>query len=81
MITVYSKVESHYKNKKNKDILTFDDLVVSDSKKDKVLTFVPLLHLDTQRKIDISQENHFDTISVRLVSRDSDNDSPPNVKQ
>lgn len=71
MVTVYSRVESHYNNHKTKDnVLTFDDLVMSDSKKDKVLTFVPLLHLDTQRKIDMEQKRHFDTIAVKLASRD-----------
>ena len=35
------------RTKKNKDkILTFDELVVGGSKQDKVLTFIPLLHLD-----------------------------------
>lgn len=65
MIAVYQKVESHYKNKEG-EILTFDDLVMSENKRDKVLTFVPLLHLDTQRKVDLEQEKHFDTISVKL---------------
>jgi segregation and condensation protein A len=65
MQSVYGKVTGHYKKKKTQ-ILTFDDLVPSDAKQDKVLTFVPLLHLDTQRKIDLEQENHFNTIAVKL---------------
>ena len=68
MTAVYERVESHYKKKNTKNkILTFNDLVMSDSKKDKVLTFVPLLHLDTQRRIDIEQEKNFETINVKLV--------------
>jgi chromatin segregation and condensation protein Rec8/ScpA/Scc1 (kleisin family) len=68
MVNVYGKVETHYKNKKNKDrILTFDELVVGGSKQDKVLTFIPLLHLDNLRKVDLEQEKHFHAISVKLA--------------
>jgi chromatin segregation and condensation protein Rec8/ScpA/Scc1 (kleisin family) len=71
MTVVYERVETHYNSKKNKNkTLTFDELVMSDSKKDKVLTFVPLLHLDTQRKVDLEQEKHFDTIHVKLTNRE-----------
>jgi len=69
MELVYDKVESHYKSRKSKDkILTFDDLVMGGSKQDKVLTFVPLLHLDSLRKIDLEQEKHFETIGVKLAT-------------
>jgi len=68
MNSVYEKVEVHYKNKKSKGkILTFEDLIPEGSKHDKVLTFVPLLHLDTQRKIDMEQDNHFSTIAIKLA--------------
>jgi segregation and condensation protein A len=68
MTNVYEKVEEHYKNKKSKGrILTFEDLISEGSKQDKVLTFVPLLHLDTQRKIDMEQEEHFSTIAIKLA--------------
>jgi len=65
---VYEKVETHYKSKKNKGkILTFNDMVIGTSKQDKVLVFVPLLHLDNLRKIDLEQEKHFEEISVKLA--------------
>jgi chromatin segregation and condensation protein Rec8/ScpA/Scc1 (kleisin family) len=68
MVSVYGKVETHYKSKKNKDrILTFDELVIGTSKQDKVLTFVPLLHLDTLRKVDLEQDKHFEQISVKMA--------------
>jgi segregation and condensation protein A len=70
MQSVYTKVESHYKNKKNKNnTLTFEQLVTSGSKQDKVLTFVPLLHLDNQRKVDLEQDKHFEQISVKLAGK------------
>ena len=68
MQTVYEKVETHYKNKKNKEkILTFNELVMGGSKQDKVLTFIPLLHLDNLRKVDLEQEKHFEQISVKMA--------------
>ncbi|MBW2983291.1 segregation/condensation protein A [Candidatus Woesearchaeota archaeon] len=47
-------------------VLTFDQLVPNDTKEDKVLTFIPLLHLDNQRKIDLWQKKHFDTITIKV---------------
>ena len=62
---VYNKVRIFFaQNKKNK--LTFSQLIPSDSKEDKVYTFIPLLHLDNQRKIDIYQYQHFGEIGVSL---------------
>jgi len=67
MESVYGKVETHYKSKKKDKILTFDELVPGDSKHDKVLTFIPLLHLDNLRKVDLGQDKHFEEISVKLA--------------
>jgi len=50
-----------------KDRLTFSKLVPEDAtKEDKIFTFVPLLHLTNQRKIDIFQQQHFGEIDVIL---------------
>jgi len=46
--------------------LTFSQLVPSDEKMDKITTFIPLLHLTNQRKVDLFQETHFGEIEVRL---------------
>lgn len=53
-----------------KEKLFFHELVPSDKKEDKLFTFIPLLHLATQRKIDIDQESHLADIEIRLVSKD-----------
>ena len=47
--------------------LKFTELIPSDSKQDKIFTFIPLLHLDSQRKINLSQQKHFGDIEVRLL--------------
>jgi segregation and condensation protein A len=60
---IYSKITTAFK-KENK--LTFDKLVNSNRKEDKIATFVPLLHLDHQRKIDLHQEEHFGDIEIKM---------------
>ncbi len=47
--------------------LTFSKLIPSDSKEDKVFTFIPLLHLLNRRKIDADQKEPFGEIAIRLL--------------
>ena len=61
---LYEKIASFFK--KSTTTLSFSQLIPSDSKEDKVFTFIPLLHLDTQGKIDLKQKEHFGEISVLL---------------
>jgi len=65
MGTMFVKIEKHYK--KNDHNLKFEDLVPGQGKMDKVLTFVPLLHLDSQQKVDIKQKQHFGEINIHLT--------------
>lgn len=67
MDEIYSRIEKHYSGKLKKNTLTFDNLVLSYSKRDKVLTFVPLLHLESFRKVDLEQNTHFDPIVIKLA--------------
>jgi len=60
---VYEKIRYVLSHKSS---LTFDELVSSDKKEDKIMTFIPLLHLDSQQKIDLQQEVPFGTIHIRL---------------
>ncbi len=64
---IYERIKSHFKVKRNKN-LTFSQLVNSDSKKDKVRTFVPLLHLAAPpyARIDLLQEVPFGEIEIVL---------------
>jgi len=62
---VYGKITGFFfKNKSKK--LTFTELIPSSSKEDKVLTFIPLLHLTNQRKINLLQKEHFGEIEIML---------------
>ena len=51
-----------------KEILTFSELVPSDRKEDKIATFIPLLHLANQEKVDLNQQEHFGEIDIKLVN-------------
>lgn len=67
---VYDRVNGHYK-RAGAPILSFADLIPSEEREDKVLTFIPLLHLDFQRKVDVRQRQHFGDIHVHLLQADA----------
>jgi len=65
---IYGKIKLFFlRTKKNR--LTFSQLIPSDTKNDKISTFIPLLHLTTQQKIDLYQEKHFGEIEVVLRTK------------
>jgi segregation and condensation protein A len=67
---VYNKIINHFSRKKQKaPKLTFNLLLPEQTKEDKVFTFIPLLHLDNQRKIDLLQEQHFGEIEIKLLEK------------
>jgi segregation and condensation protein A len=67
MEDIFAKVTHHYKKQAKKPkTLTFSQLVPSENKEDKVLTFVPLLHLENARKVNMNQEEHFGEIDVLM---------------
>ena len=49
--------------------MQFSQLIPSDSKEDKIFTFIPLLHLTNQQKVSMEQEYHLADIEV-YVSED-----------
>jgi len=58
---IYQKIVGLFKKKKT---VEFSELIPTDTKNDKILTMLPLLHLDHQKKICISQEEAFGEIHV-----------------
>ena len=60
----YEKILNWFANRKS---LTFTELVDSDQREDKILAFIPLLHLDAQQKVDLHQEKAFGEIDIRLL--------------
>ncbi|MFC1728628.1 segregation/condensation protein A [Nanoarchaeota archaeon] len=61
--TLYGKICQLFKSHPS---LTFNKLVQSNKREDKIYTFVPLLHLTNQRKIDLDQKQHFGEIGITL---------------
>ena len=58
---LYSQIDVLLKKEKT---LTFKELVPSNKKEDIVGMFVPLLHLTTQRRVDLEQQTHFGDIFI-----------------
>ena len=69
---IYGKIKVFFwENKKNR--LTFSKLLPEGAtKEDKVYTFVPLLHLTNQRKVDLFQQQHFGDIDIILKKTSED---------
>jgi len=67
---VYLKIKKFFL--KGNRRITFTSLVLSDSKKEKIHTFVPLLHLTNQGKIDLLQFEHFGEIEILLNKKEID---------
>lgn len=64
---VYGRIKSFFFQGQKR--MMFSQLIPSDSKEDKIFTFIPLLHLNFQRKIDIDQEKPFEDIAITLYSQ------------
>ena len=65
---VYGRIKLFFV--KNQDSrLTFSRLLPENAnKEDKVFTFIPLLHLTNQRKIELEQEQHFGEIEIEHIN-------------
>jgi segregation and condensation protein A len=63
IITIYEKIKSFLK-KENK--VTFTQLLPSQQKEDIIYTFIPLLHLDNEKKIHLYQEKPFEEIDITI---------------
>ncbi len=65
---VYNRILDFFLAENGKK-LTFNQLLPSEEKEDKILTFRPLLHLANNRKIDLEQTEHFGEIGIRIKSK------------
>lgn len=58
----------HYTEQEKKDTISFTGLLPTNAgKHEKVYTFIPLLHLENEHKVETSQEGHFNEIWVKLI--------------
>lgn len=61
---VYGRIRAFFTN--GLKVVTFNQLLPSESKKDKVHTFIPLLHLAQQDKIELEQETPFGEVKISV---------------
>lgn len=64
---IYEKILGFLKKKEE---VSFSELVGSDKKEDKIMAFIPLLHLDNKNKIDLEQKEHFGEIYIKKIMTD-----------
>ena len=74
---VYFRIKSFFTTT-IKETLTFAKLLPSESREDKVHTFIPLLHLAQQNKIELVQESPFGEIQIMLKRKE---ESKPEIEQ
>ncbi|MBW3013598.1 segregation/condensation protein A [Candidatus Woesearchaeota archaeon] len=67
IVKVYKDIISFFKN--GKKTVTFTELLPAQDKESKVFTFMPLLHLSNERRIDLHQKEHFGEIEIELLKR------------
>ncbi len=66
---VYHKI-TYYSNKDKDTKITYTRLLPPKAgKQEKVYTFMPLLHLENEQKIEMEQQKHFDEIVISLVKK------------
>ena len=66
---VYHKI-NYYSNKDKSAKITYTRLLPPKAgKQEKVYTFMPLLHLENEQKIEMEQQKHFDEIVISLPIR------------
>ena len=65
---IYHKI-NYYSDKDNGKITFTRLLPPKAGKQEKVFTFLPLLHLENQHKIETEQKKHFDEIQIQLLKK------------
>lgn len=67
---VYHKI-NYYTNKDKNAKITYTRLLPPKAgKQEKVYTFMPLLHLENEQKIEMEQQQHFDEILISLTKKE-----------
>lgn len=66
---IYQKLQYYSKKEKGSKVTFTKLLPPRAGKEDKVYTFIPLLHLENHRKVDMHQEKAFSEIHVNLAKK------------
>lgn len=65
---VYGRVKLHFLKNREEKKMKFSTLIPDDTKEGKVYTFIPLLHLTNERKIELFQMQHFGEIEIEMLN-------------
>ena len=49
-----------------KEVVMFSELIEDNKRENKIATFVPLIYLSNQQKVDLNQKEHFSDIEITL---------------
>ena len=77
---IYTEIRDYFLNQKGQK-LAFSQLIKSDNREEKIYTFIPLLHLSNQGKVDIEQEKHLAEIYVTLSQRSTTSTGPDTLPE
>jgi len=62
---IYEQLFGHFEENKGKHKVSYTDFV-GNNREEKIISFAPLLHLETQKKVWLEQEQHFEEIHIWL---------------
>jgi len=62
---IYDQLFGHFEENKGKHKVSYTEFV-GDNREEKIISFAPLLHLETQKKVWLEQEAHFEEIHIWL---------------
>ena len=63
---IFFKLKNIFSSKDSGDKISFSELVKNHHESDRVGAFIPLLHLDNKKKLNLTQEEHFGEIDITL---------------
>ena len=62
---IYKNLFNHFKKNKEKKKVTFTEFI-GENREERIIAFLPLLHLENQKKVWLEQEVHFEEIHIWL---------------
>ncbi len=62
---IYDRLFGHFEENKEKFRVSFTEFI-GENKEERIISFPPLLHLETQKRVWLEQEEHFEEIQIWL---------------
>jgi chromatin segregation and condensation protein Rec8/ScpA/Scc1 (kleisin family) len=66
---VYDRIYGHYEVERSDAKIYLSQIARSTDRKDMVMTFIPLLHLENARKVHMDQPEHFGPVAIHLLDK------------